>query len=187
MKVKGINNSSKKTREMIRREFAILLAEKQELQKITVTELVHNIGITRGSFYSHYNSVDDVAKEFQQQALDLLEENINCISDIEIFLDKISLFLKENEDIYSIILKTEDPMIFMERLNKMANVKLLEILGTGNYNKSLKLDITVFIDGIVNLYIRCFRKEINFSLDEINEYSKKLFKTIFIDKKSTTE
>ena len=85
MKVKCLNNSSKKTKEMIRKEFANLLAEKKEFNKVTVTELVKNIGITRGSFYSHYDSLDEVAKEFQNEALDVLREDINSISDIEYF------------------------------------------------------------------------------------------------------
>ena len=116
MKVKCLNNSSKKTKEMIRKEFANLLAEKKEFNKVTVTELVKNIGITRGSFYSHYDSLDEVAKEFQNEALDVLREDINSISDIEYFLDKINLFLKENNNLYSSVLKTNDAMIFMERL-----------------------------------------------------------------------
>lgn len=179
MKVKGINNSSKKTKEMIRREFAILLADKQELRRISVTELTNNLGITRGAFYSHYDSIDDVAKEFQNEALELLGDDINSISDIEFLLDKINTFLKENEDIYGVILRTDDPMIFMERLNKMANVKLMELLKFNSNNKNIKFDISVFVDGIVNLYIKYFRGEIDCTLDDINNYSKKLFKTIF--------
>lgn len=179
MKVKGINNSSKKTKEMIRRELSILLAEKQELTKITVTELVNNIGITRGAFYSHYDSIDDVAKEFQNEALELLTDDINSIYDIELFLDKISAFLKENEMIYSTILKSDDPMIFMERLNKMANKKLYELLNTYNNNSFLKFNISVFVDGIINLYIKYFRDEIKCSLDDIDSYSKSLLKKMF--------
>lgn len=179
MKVKGINNSSKKTKELIRREFAILLADKQELRRISVTELTNNLGITRGAFYSHYDSIDDVAKEFQNEALELLGDDINSISDIEFFLDKINTFLKKSEDIYGVILRTDDPMIFMERLNKMANVKLMELLKFNTNNKNIKFDISVFVDGIVNLYIKYFRGEIDCTLDDINNYSKKLFKTIF--------
>ena len=70
-------------------------------------------------------------------------------------------------------------MIFMERLNKLANAKLVEILSSKYTYKDLALDVSVFVDGIVNLYIKYFRGEIDFNLDEINDYSKKLFKTIF--------
>lgn len=70
-------------------------------------------------------------------------------------------------------------MIFMERLNKMANVKLMELLKLNTNNKNIKFDISVFVDGIVNLYIKYFRNEIECSLDDINNYSKDLFKIIF--------
>lgn len=183
MKVKGLNRSSKKTKEMIRKEFANLMAEKKEFTKITVTELTNNIGITRGTFYCHYGSIDDVAKEFQNEALEVLNADINSTSDIEIFLDQITLFLKNNEEIYSILLKSNDPNAFMRRLNKIANNQLLKILSTKYDYKNLKLDISVFTDGIISLYIKFFRGEIDFSLDELSAYSKDLFKKIFTNKK----
>ena len=40
MKVKNLNNSSLKTKEAIRTAFAEMVKEKQDLNKITVTELV---------------------------------------------------------------------------------------------------------------------------------------------------
>ena len=55
----------------------------------------------------------------------------------------------------------------------------MEILSSKYTYKDLALDVSVFVDGIVNLYIKYFRGEIDFNLDEINDYSKKLFKTIF--------
>lgn len=62
---------------------------------------------------------------------------------------------------------------------KMANIKLIELLSSKYKYNYLKLDISVFVDGLVNLYIKYFRKEVDFSLDEINDYSKKLFNKIF--------
>ena len=40
MKVKVVNSSSRKTREKIKKAFAQLMKEKQDLNKITVTSLV---------------------------------------------------------------------------------------------------------------------------------------------------
>lgn len=179
MKVKCLNNSSIKTKELIRKEFANQIQKKGELTKVSVTELTNNIGISRGTFYSHYDKIDDVAKEFQNEALEFVKQDLKNINDVNIFLDKITLFLKNNNDLYSIILKANDPMIFMERLNKIANIKLTDLLNRKyNYNE-LTLDISVFIDGIINLYIKYFRGDINYTLDEINNYSKKLFNFMF--------
>lgn len=55
MKVKNLNASSVKTRNLIRGTFAELLYEKKNINKITVTELVQRADINRSTFYSHYD------------------------------------------------------------------------------------------------------------------------------------
>lgn len=57
MKVKNLNASSVKTRNLIRDTFAELLYEKKNINKITVTELVQRADINRSTFYSHYDDV----------------------------------------------------------------------------------------------------------------------------------
>lgn len=47
----------KKTRNLIKKKFAELMNEKKELNKITVTELVKRAGITRSTFYTHYDDI----------------------------------------------------------------------------------------------------------------------------------
>lgn len=96
-----------------------------ELSKMSVTELVNNIDMSRRTFYSHYNSIDDIAKEFQNETLKLVNNDINLLQDAEMFIDNIYSLLKNNNELYNAILKVRDPMIFMERLNKMANNKLI--------------------------------------------------------------
>lgn len=184
MKVKGLNHSSIKTRNLIRSEFANMISEKKELSKITVTELVNNIDINRGTFYSHYSNIYEIAKEFQDEALDLFNDDITSLNDVNDFIDNINDFLKTNCNLYQAILKANDPMIFMERLNRMANKKLNDILKSKTNDKYLELNISVFVDGLINLYIKYFRDEISFSLEEINDYSKKLFNVMFISSES---
>ena len=60
MKVQGLNSSSKKTRNLIKKTFAELINEKKELNKITVTELVKRAEITRSTFYTHYDDIYEV-------------------------------------------------------------------------------------------------------------------------------
>ena len=56
---------------------------------------------------------------------ELVNNDINLLQDAEMFIDSIYSLLKNNNELYSAILKVCDPMIFMERLNKMANNKLI--------------------------------------------------------------
>ena len=67
MKVKKINKSSKQTDEIIKETLAIFLNENYELNSITVTDLIKKAGISRSSFYTHYNSINDLVESIQDE------------------------------------------------------------------------------------------------------------------------
>lgn len=181
MKVKVANASSKKTRELIKETFAELIKEKKSLEKITVTELVKKADITRGAFYTHFDNIYEVADEFQNEALETCFKNmekINSIKDIDKLFNNIFAYLKENQENYEKLLSSDEPLIFMNRLNKIICHHVYETL-TDKIEKNIKISISFFVDGTLNLILRYFKKEIDLSLDEINEYIKDMFKKMF--------
>ena len=92
MKVQGLNSSSKKTRNLIKKAFAELINEKKELSKITVTELVKKAEITRSTFYTHYDDIYEVVNEYQLETIELLvsdDKILNSIQDIYDYFDEI--------------------------------------------------------------------------------------------------
>ena len=172
MKLKGVNNSSWKTETLIKKTFAELLEEKKEIKKITVTELVNRIGITRGAFYSHYENIYEVAESIEDELLETLFLSKN--DEPGKYLDDIFDYLKTNEKIYSQILVSDDPLIFMNRLKKMIISKLIKDLPNAK-----ELDVIFFTNGIINIIISYFRKEINEDLESICIYVKKIAKILF--------
>ncbi len=182
MKVKNLNSSSRKTNKVIKETFALLMQEKKELNNITVTELVKRAEITRSAFYTHFDSIYDIAQEIQNETLTLLMTNIDAIQtmdDFDYYLDIIFNYLKENEKIYSMMLSSNDPMLFSNKLSKAINKHISELLKSTN-NDNLILKITFYTDGCMNLIIKHFRKEIDNSLDELNSFMKELFRNLFI-------
>ena len=177
MKVKVINSSSRKTREKIKKAFAFLIKEKKSLNKITVTDLVREADITRSAFYTHYDNIYDVAKEIQDETLDVFE-TFQSLENINSYFDEIFTYLKKHEDIYSMIFSCDEPLQFTSRLNKMINQWLYKVL-SNKKQKKLELNIAFFIDGCMSLVIKHFRNEIDCSLDEINSYMKDTFKKLF--------
>ncbi len=176
-----MNSSSKKTREKIKKAFAILIKEKQYLEKITVTDLTRKADITRSAFYTHYDNIYEVAQEIQNETFDVLRTNMSILKstdDINACLDEIFKYLKENENFYSLIFSSDVPLLFSSKLNKMINQYLCDMLSMKNI-KDLELKITFFIDGCMALVIKHFRQELNCSLDEINAYMKDAFKSLF--------
>ena len=181
MKVKNINVSSKKTEMQIKEAFAELMKEKLELKNITVTELVDKASITRSAFYTHYDSIYDLAQEIQDDTLDFLLEgtdDIHTINDVYKYFDKVIIHLKENEKFYSMLLASDEPLLFTNKLVKIMQKKSIEFFKDANIKYS-EVAVVFFSEGCISLVINHFKKKENISLDEINSYMKKMFKKIF--------
>lgn len=183
MKVKNLNSSSRKTKEAIKKAFAEVLQEKKELQYVSVKEIVQKAQITRSSFYNHYDNIYDVARDFQDEMLDVLlvheDKKVITSNDIFSYIDDITQFLKTHEEIYTLILSSSETFFFMERLNKLLKQKLLDLVRYQD-DKADVLKATFFTDGAINLVIRYFRKEISYTLDDISEFIKKEIKDLFL-------
>ena len=175
------NSSSLKTRDKIKRAFAKEVKLKKDLSKITVTDITKMADITRGTFYTHYDNIYDVAKEFQNETLNILISNLNKLKtkeNIDLFFDTIMNYLKEHEDIYAMLSSSNDPFLFTGHLNKLILDNLLTVMPKEKI-KSHELMISIYIDGSIALIIKHFRKEIPYSLEEINEVIKETFKKLF--------
>ena len=183
MKVQGLNSSSKKTRNLIKKTFAELMNEKKELNKITVTELVKRAGITRSTFYTHYDDIYEVVNDYQLETIELLvsdDKVLNSIQDIYDYFDEIFECLKKNEEIYKMLLVSNGSLIFLEELKKLAGEKIYNamqnIIKNNNY---LKLDVNFYMDGIISELVQYYRGQSDFSLDDIFVNSKKWFERVF--------
>lgn len=190
MKAKNVNNSSLKTKKAIKLAFAELLKEKQELSKITVKDLVKIADINRGTFYLHYDNIYAVAEEFEEEILQTLKINsqdFNSLEQLYTYFDNIITYLKNNENLYKKLLSSNEPLLFLNKINKLITDKLYKFLleNSKNYNsKSLKFDVTFLTDGIINQILRYFTEEYEYSLEDICNYMKKYIKIIFYHNKN---
>ncbi|MCH5167000.1 MAG: TetR/AcrR family transcriptional regulator C-terminal domain-containing protein [Erysipelotrichales bacterium] len=181
IKVKNLNSSSRKTKKVIKEAFAELMHEKRELANISVTELSKRADITRSAFYTHYDSIYEVAQDIQNETLSVLTSNINDIHNLEDFnnyIDQIIEYLKGNETIYSLLLTSDEPLLFANHLNILINKSIHQFLESNN-QKEYIMKLTFYVDGCTNLVIKYFRQEINYSLDEISIFLKEMFKKLF--------
>lgn len=183
MKVQGLNSSSKKTRNLIKKTFAELMNEKKELSKITVTELVKRAEITRSTFYTHYDDIYEVVNDYQLETIELLvsdDKILNSIPDIYDYFDEIFECLKKNEDIYKMLLVSNGSLIFLEELKKLAGEKIYHALqNIIKNNKYLELDVDFYMNGVISELIKYFRDRSDYSLDELLINSKKWFEKVF--------
>ena len=181
MKERCLNSTSIKTRNIIKKTFAELINEKREFNKITVKELVQKAQITRGTFYNHYNNLNEVAKDYQLQTIDLLcNENLilKDKKDIENYFENIIDCLKKNEKTYKLLLSADDTLLFLDKLIKIASEKIYNALKNGN-DRYLDLDIAFFMEGISMEFIKYFRDNNQYTLDELLLNIKKWLQKLF--------
>lgn len=184
MKVKNINVSSKRTDEAIRDAFVQLLNEKKELQYISVTELVKRAGITRSSFYTHYENIYDVAKCFEDETMDLLLKDIKDLESLEDaynYIDTIISYLKENEEKYRMLISTDETMLFFERIRKPSVDRIYDMLvKNGKNSPTLKIDVEFLVDGIFLQFVLYFRNNnTDYSLEILSSCIKNWINKLF--------
>ena len=183
MKLKGINNGSIKTKTVIKNTFAELLKEKGEINSITVTELSKRANITRGAFYSHYDSIYDVAQEIESNLQEIAFSNIESISskeDLYNFIDVMFDYLKENEELYKKLMQSNDPIMYINRLSKKLYSALTKIINKDD--EELDLTINFYISGALSLLIKYYRNEIDDSLDTLKIYLKNILNKLILQK-----
>lgn len=175
MKVKKLNKSSKQTDEIIKETLAIFLNENYELNSITVTDLIKKAGISRSSFYTHYNSINDLVESIQDETLDVLSSditNFNNIDDIYNYIDKIFEILKNNEYFYKSILNSDEAFKFANNIIDKLTDRLLI------YFNNKELEVNFYTYGCAILLIKYSKNE-KYSLDDISIFMKKTLKQLF--------
>lgn len=177
MKVQNLNNSSRKTRRLIKKVFAEMLFEKRELGKISVSELCKRADISRGSFYSHYDDIYGVAEDYENELIETFFNTTRLLAskDIMHFIDQIFEFIKQNNENYRLLCKSNDFIFTAKRLTSIASSMLLELCREDARIKNrthIELDIQVFLDGIFCEYVRYCRGYSEKSLDDLYAYTK---------------
>lgn len=183
MQVNYANNASQKTRKLIRQTFAELIQEKHSIENITVTELAKRANITRGTFYTHYENIYQVAADFREEIFDTFfsEQLTASQCSVDEFFDQVTSFLKENQETYKMLASANDIPDFMNHLKHHLYHNLAFHLTSHKHRRAtdLRLDIEFFTDGAVSLLVKFFHNETPLNLDQINAYLKSRFHQMF--------
>lgn len=177
MKAKNINNSSRKTRRLIKRVFAEMLSEKKNLSNITVSELCIRAEISRGTFYSHYDDIYGVAEEYENELIDAFFDKTRHATSQNIMevMDSIFEFIKQNDETYRLICKSNEIVFAAKKLTAIASKKLIEICQSDSrikFCEYIELEIQIFLEGLFCEYMRYCREYSTVTLDELYEYTK---------------
>lgn len=175
MKAKNLNNSSKKTRRLIRKVFVEMLSEKKEIGLLNVSELCRRAEISRGAFYSHYDDIYDVAEEYENELIDVFFNNARTSDDIMKYIDSIFEYIKQNDENYHLICKSNDFLFAAKKLTAIATSKLLDLCRADERIKKhdyAELEIQIFLEGLFCEYARYCRGYSQKNIDDLYAYTK---------------
>lgn len=177
MKVRNINNSSVKTRSLIKSTFAAMLSEKGEIGKITVTELVKRADINRGTFYSHYDDIYGVAEDYENELIDKFFDETKMLNmqNIESFVDSFFDYIRKNSENYKLLCRSNEFLFAAKKLTTIASKKFLEICYKDpkvTNKEHIELEINVFIEGLLCEYVKYCRGFTKETPEKLYEYTK---------------
>lgn len=81
---------------------------------------------------------------------------------------------------YKMVLSAKEPLIFLEKLNNMLQENLFSYLKKSNNKNATRLNVSFYVDGVLNQALRYFNSDVSYDLDGLNVYIKKWFKILFL-------
>lgn len=188
MKVKNLNNSSKKTKRLIKKIFAEMLSEKKELSSISVSELCNRAELSRGTFYSHYDDIYGVAEEYENELINAFFDKTRLIASQNIipFIDSVFEYIRQNDENYRLLCKSNEITFAVNKLAPIVSKKLIELCENDSRIKRrdyIEIEIQIFLEGLFCEYMRYCREYSKTTLDDLYEYTK-FWVTDFIKKRS---
>lgn len=182
VRTKAEYSSSIRSKERIRDAFFEML-QKKPVEKITVTDIIRNAHVNRGTFYAHYADIHQLLESIENEYLEIFDgmlEQIDSMEDIQAplrFLLMISDFLEKNEELYRklawatatevLISKMQDH--FIRHMEHMA--ALPEELRN---SLAFRTRVYLFAGGISGIYRAWMRGELDANLQEVAQEANRI-------------
>lgn len=175
-----VYRNAARTKQWIRRAFTELMAEKKDINKITVTELAQRADISKTTFYYHYEDIYAVAEEFENELIDRLTDVLSQLKtvttaealDFGYYARGIITFLKENEESYRMVLGASTPQLFVEKLKKSIAKQTAESVSYRPFTtepEKWPVQICFLTSACVDVVVEYFRGGFSVSLDTVTE------------------
>jgi AcrR family transcriptional regulator len=161
------------------------LVQTKAIDEITVSELARAADIDRKTFYLHYDSTDDIIREFAEEKTKELLLRLTLKSFFalrlnkkafaqqarKIMVEEASRLLQENMELARMIAVNANMQFFWDQLEDTAVERLTEIYGRHSDSpvSDLKIRVTFFVAGAAAVYKRWLRGEIDCSATELGD------------------
>lgn len=169
--------SSIRSKNLIKHALIKLIAEK-DVEKITITEVIKKSGISRGTFYAHYKSLDEVIEQIETEEynklFDFIEEQFRDCNNSEDFyrliLNIIKYLDKDLEYYRSLVMCPVIKNDFLVQLSLKYRDRTIEII-----KKFLQMEndaqadvmLAFYLGGIKLIIYKWAKGEINMSHEDL--------------------
>lgn len=165
--------SAIRSRKLIIGALADLLQEKP-LDKITVTDVVNQAQINRGTFYAHFSDIPDVIHHLIMGIFSTIREAISeepkTLSDVpHVLLKRIEYFLQEDLLFCQKVMNSSASLMMQEQLIEIVMDYMLQhenVYGFGDH-KLYELSIRFCAGGLGNLYRDWFSGKLDLTLEQL--------------------
>lgn len=150
-----------KTKQSLQAAFVSLI-QKKTYDSITISELTEVANIDRRTFYLHYSCIDDVAKEMQAIARNMILTKMQECNDCRIgtFIDCITEVIDNKQDFYRVIFTEPSCAHFISDSVDSLKYCILEINKNSSLEQTRKEYYAEFIaNGIIGTYAYWFRQD----------------------------
>lgn len=165
-----------RTKKSIQKAYLDLLQNKGT-DKITISDIAREADIDRKTFYLHYNSTEDIIKEYAEEKtrellLRLTVKSFFSLSfDRKIFAREVNSMLAEHLEFCRMIARNDSLGFFWNEVQNVAVDILSEIYARHSRlpESDLRIQVSFFVAGAMYVYQRWLRDEIPCSMEELGD------------------
>ena len=165
-----------RTKKAIQNAYLDLL-KKKGTEKITISDIAREADIDRKTFYLHYDSTEDIIREYAEEKTKELLARLTLKSfftlsfDKKIFAREANNMLREHLDFCRMVAQNPSLGFFWNEVQDVAVQILSEIYKRHSRlpESDLKIQVSFFVAGAMYVYQRWLRDEIPCSMEEVGD------------------
>jgi len=168
--------SAVRSRNLIKKAIAKLIHEK-DFNKITVSDVIREADISRGTFYAHYTDIYSVIEQIQAEEIDNLNNFIdefyfdaNNSDEFERFIKAIFNYLANNKEYYALLTNSNVFVSFIERVKTIYFDRISSFLLENNQitNKAKVDAYMIFVtSGARDIIISWLNGDLDLTTEEV--------------------
>lgn len=154
------NRNALRSQRLLKEAFSELLSEKP-YGKITVADVTRRADLNRGTFYAHFDSIDDLALKLVDGVMEKLFVVVNAASE-ECFLqdpkpviDLVGTYLSQEQSLYRTLLATKQVDLFLASMKREIARRVATQVGDlypDGMDLAMQMNVTYVTAGLVDVY-----------------------------------